>query len=364
MIALLPANGFPEGLQASVREALPDIEVNRFRLKEMMEVPGRVVNVLYRRLDLHRPRYRGEIDVSSFARHPELRRRLIWVDARSALGRQVDSWVDFLEQYATIVNEVPIHDRTVFATLCAGRHAHRVPDSIVLLAKRWWWGVVTPLDTEVFVAEMVRNRSWEPAFVETVTEVAGFDLNLGRLLVEEWDGAPSNLGPLLSAYGAERDGGVGPWSPRPSPRPQPPVDSVDAWSAGVVNAWGDRDPHVHASHAGATSPDALNRLIWLGQVRSLMPRIEIERQALAEWVYARRNRLPPGWRGRDIRSMEVVDLVTIFGFPSFQKDHRRAPLARWLHRTRNAIAHLEILDASDLQQATQMLRRGTMATDE
>lgn len=364
VIALIPAIGFPEGLQASVREALPEIEVNRFRLKEMMEGPGRVIDVLCRRLDLHHSPYSDQIDVSSFVRHPELRRRLIWVDARSASSRQVDLWVDFLEQYAAVANEVPIHDRTVFATLCEGRHAHRVPGSIVLLAKQWWWGVVTPLDTEVFIAEMVRNRGWEPAFVETVAEVAGFDLGLGRLLVEEWDGAPSSLGPLLNSYGADRDGGERAWSTRASPRSRPPVDSVDAWSAGLVNAWGDRDPHVHACHAAAASPDALNRLIWLGQVRSLMPRIEIERQALAEWVYARRNRLPPGWRRKDIRSMEVVDLATIFRFPSFQKDHQRAPLARWLHSTRNAIAHLEILDASDLEQAKLMLGRRAMASDD
>ena len=358
-IVLLPAAGFPDGLQASVREALPEIEVNRLRLSEMLEERGRIVDVLHRRLALGPLSPGDQVEVSSFARHPELRRRLIWVDGRSASEGQIDSWVDFMEQYTAVANEIPIHDRTVFATLCDGRHAQLIPDSIMLLVKRWWWGVVTPLDTEVFVAELGKNRGWEPAFIEAATEVAGFDLALAGILVREWDGALASLGQILREYGLDRDDDNWQWSPRPSPRAQPPADSVAAWSVGIVNAWGDRDPRVHACHAAAESPNALQHLIWLGQVRSLMPRIEIERQALAEWVYERRNLLPQGWRGREIRSLEVVDLATIFRFPSFQRHQSRAQLARWLHRTRNAIAHLEILNVSELQQARQMLRPGS-----
>lgn len=357
-ILLLPATSFPEGLRAAVREVLPEIEVNRLRLKEILEGRGRIVDVLYRRLALSPPPPGGQVEVSSFARHPELRRRLIWVDGRSASAAEIDSWIDFLEQYTGVANELPIHGRTVFATLCDGRHAHLIPDSIMLLDKRWWWGVVTPLDTEVFVAELAQDRSWEPAFVEPVTEVAGFDLTLAGMLVQEWDGAPASLRPLLSDYFAGQESGDWRWSPRPSPRAQPPTDSVAAWSAGIVNAWGHRDPQVHVCHVAAESPNALQHLIWLGQVRSLMPRIEIERQALAEWVYERRNLLPQGWRDKEIRSLEVADLASIFRFPSFQQHQSRAQLARWLHRTRNAIAHLEILSVSELEQARQMLRRG------
>lgn len=357
-ILLLPASGFPDGLQGAVREMLPEIEVNRLRLNEVLEGRGRIVDVLYRRLALSVPLAGDQIDVRSFARHPELRRRLIWVDARSASAAEIDAWIHFLEQYAGAANDLPIHGRTVFATLCDGRHAHLIPDSIMLLDKRWWWGVVTPLDTEVFVAELAQNRSWEPAFVEPVTEVAGFDLNLAGILVQEWDGALASLRPLLNEYGGAQEDGDWRWSPRPSPRAQPPAESVGAWSKGIVNAWGDRDPQVHVCHAALESPNALQHLIWLGQVRSLMPRIEIERQALAEWVYERRNLLPQGWREKEIRSLEVADLASIFRFPSFQKHQSRAQLARWLHRTRNAIAHLEILNVSELEQARHMLRPG------
>lgn len=359
MVLLLPAAGFPDGLQAAVREVLPEIEVNRLRLGEMLESRGRIVDVLQRRLSLGPMSTGDQIEVSSFACHPELRRRLIWVDGRSASAAQIDSWIDFLEQYTAVASEIPIHGRTVFATLCDGYHAQRVPDSNMLLDKRWWWGVVTPLDTEVFVAELADGRNWEPAFVEAATEVVGFDLSLAGPLIREWDGSLAGLRPLLSGYGLDGEGGEWSWSPRPSPRAQPPTDSVAAWSAGVVNAWGDRDPHVHACHAAAENPNALQHLIWLGQVRSLMPRIEIERQALAEWVYERRNLLPQGWRSKEIRSLEVAELAVIFRFPAFQKHQSRAQLARWLHRTRNAIAHLEIIGVNELEYARRLLRSGT-----
>lgn len=355
-IVMLPAGGFPDGLQVSVREVLPDIEVNRFRLEELTRGRGRVVDVLCQRLDLPGPSD-APIDITAFASHPRLRRRLVWVDGRGASIKQVESWVRFLELFANVAAEVPIHRRTVFATLCDGCHTSFVPDSVSLLAKRWWWGIVSPLDTEVFVTELAGERAWQPAFGETVAEVAGFDLSLAAMLVEEWDGALESLPSLLRAYHLHPDEGTHRWSPEPSPRPQPLSDSIAAWSAGLVNAWGERDPHAHPCYVCAFKPDSLGRLIWLGQVRSLMPRIEIERQALADWIYARRNRLPPQWKGREVRSLEVGALAAIFAIPPFRNDHRRAPLARWLHRARNAIAHLEILDPHEIEQARRMLRR-------
>lgn len=356
-IAILPASGFPEGLQGAVRDLLPDVEVNQFRLEELAGGRGRVVDVLYQRLGLRRARHGGHIDVSGFARHSELQRRLIWVDGRGASAGQVESWSDFLEQYAAVAAEVPIHRRTVFATLWKGRHASLAPDSVSLLACRWWWGAVTPLDTEVFVSELAREREWQPAFAETVSEVAGFDLGLAARLVEEWDGVPHSLAPLLGEYRFTSGDGGQSWSAKPSPRPQPPRESVAAWSEGLVNAWGARDPHPHPCYLCTSKPETLHRLIWLGQVRSLMPRIEIERQVLAEWVYTRRNRLPSQWKGRDIRSLEVGSLAAIFATSPFRSDHKREPLARWLHQARNAIAHLEILDANELDKGRRMLRR-------
>lgn len=353
-VLLVPSAGFPEGLRAAVRELMPKIDVNRFRLEELIEGRGRVLDVLSQRLGLT---HAATDDVATFARNPGLHRRLVWVDGRGASERSCDLWADFLEQYAGVAAEVPLYQRTVFATLLGGDRAAHAPEPVPLLPQHWWWGIVTPLDTEVFVSEMTRGGPWRPAFTQTVSEVSGFDLELAAMLIEEWDGVPSKLGPMLREHPIYERAGARGWSQKSSPHLQPPQDSIGGWSDGLVNAWGERDPHEHACSACAASSDAIQRLVWLGQVRSLMPRIEIERQELAEWVYARRDRLSEYWRAQDLRTLEVGPLASIFKMAAFRNDNRRAPLARWLRDTRNAIAHLEILDAHELEQGRRLLRR-------
>lgn len=353
---LLPAIGFPDGLRGAVREALPDVEVNRFRLGDLAGRRRRVVDVLYERLGLERSGYEERVDAASLARHPQLERRLIWVDGRGASAEQSEAWTAFLRRYAAAATEVPIVQRTVFATLCAGIGAPPAPERDPLLVTHWWWGVVRPIDTEVFVVEAVGERERPPAFAETVAQIAAFDLDLAATLVEGWDGGLGQLGRLLRDHPTS-DGGGHRWSARPSPHPQPPPDSLRAWSAGVVNAWGQHDPHPHPCHASASDPGVLARLIWRGQVRGLMPLIEVQRQALAEWVHERRDRLSPHWREQDIRSLEVGALAKIFEMPPFRNDQGRASTVRWLHRARNKIAHLEILDPSELEKARSLSSR-------
>jgi hypothetical protein len=354
-VVVMPSGAVPDGLQEAVREFHPEVLVQRLTLESLLNGRRPVVDGLFELLDLRRPDGADRLDIGDLAHHPDLNCRLVWVDCRGAAPAQATSWGMFLRQYAFAASEVEAHRRTAFATICDGPHGLLMPDPDLLLEKRWWWGVVRPLDTEVFVAELLDDRERPPAFVETVTEVAGFDLGVARMLAEEWEGGLRSLGGLLGgqqlAVGDELI-----WSPDPSPLPQPPSDSVGAWSTGVVNAWGDHDPHRHPCYVYAREPESLRHLIWRGQVRGLMPRIEIERQALAEWVYQRRNWLTPSWAGRDIKSLEVSELARIFEIPDFRRDRRKAAMARWLRWSRNQIAHLKILDASELEHARKVLQ--------
>lgn len=354
-VVVLPADTVPAGLQGAVRDFYPEVIFNPLTLEGLLNGRRPVVEGLFELLDLRRPQSVDRLDIGDFATHPGLSRRLVWVDCRGASAAQATSWGMFLRQYASAASEVEAHRRTVFATICEGAHGSLMPDPDRLLEKRWWWGVVRPLDTEVFVAESLGERERPPAFVETVTEVAGFDLEVAKMLSDEWEGGLRNLGGLLDGHGiAVGDGHA--WSPDPSPLAQPPSDSIAAWSTGVVNAWGEHDPHRHPCYVHAFEPESLRHLIWRGQVRGLMPRIEIERQELAEWVYQRRNWLTPSWAGREIRSLEVSELARIFEIPDFRRDRGKATKARWLRWARNQIAHLKILDASELEHARKVLQ--------
>jgi hypothetical protein len=356
-VVALPAGVVPYGIQEAVRDSWAEVSVNRLSLRSLLNGRRPIVQALYEQLDLRRPDHGERLDVSDFAGHPELGRRLIWIDARDATPDQAMGWGVFLQQYVSAATEIDAHRRAVFATLCAGVHSSLMPDPDRLLTKRWWWGVVRPLDTEVFVAELLGDRERRPALVETVAEVAGYDLVVARMLSEEWDGSLRNLGGLLQEYDLEMAGGDHDWSPNASSRPEPPVDSVGAWAAGVVNAWGEHDPHRHPYHVYLTNPEALRHLIWRGQVRGLMPQIEIKRQELAEWVYQRRDWLPPSWAGREIKSLEVGELARIFEIPDFRRDRSKNSLARWLRWSRNEIAHLKILDGSELEYAQKILEQ-------
>ena len=356
---VLPAKGVPEGFQAAVRNLLPDLPANHLEVEALTDSRRRVVDCLYEVLGLARPAGEQRLHVDSFSDHDQLGRRLIWVDCRGATQQQGEAWGTFLKHYAAAVTSVPQPDRTVFSTLCDGAHATAMPDSDRLVSKRWWWRALSPLDTAVYVSELLQDDDQLPGFAEAVTEVAGFDLGVASMLVDSWNGAIDRLEPLLAGYDEELGACEVPWSPEPSPSSHPSADLVPAWSQGVVNAWGEHDPHRHPCFTCASDPQALRHLIWRGQVRSLMPRIEIERQLLAEWVYDRRDRLPPKWAEQDIMGLEVGGLSALFNeVPELvRRDRHMAERAHWLRMARNRIAHVRILDRRELARARKIFNR-------
>ncbi|MGN6201855.1 MAG: hypothetical protein ACTHNY_05565, partial [Solirubrobacterales bacterium] len=217
-VVAMPAGVVPAGIQEAVRESWSEVTVNRLSLKVLLSARRPVVPALYERLDLRRSDPGERLDVGDFAAHRDLGRRLVWIDARDVTPSQAMSWGVFLQQYVSAASEIGVHRRTVFATLCGGAHAALMPDPDRLLSKRWWWGVVRPLDTEVFVAELLSEQERRPAFIETVSEVAGYDLVVARMLSEEWDGSLQRLGRLLRDYDLPLEGGNLDWSPGPSSR--------------------------------------------------------------------------------------------------------------------------------------------------
>lgn len=355
MTIVMPQKGVPTGLRSTVRSDLPTPPVNFLDVPRLTGSRRRVVDSLYEVLGLvHDAGDRVRVD--DFIAHPDLDRRLIWVDCRAASPEQAEAWGTFLKHYSAAAVTVPAFQRTVFSTVCTGAQAASMPDTDRLVSKRWWWRALGPLDTAVFVSEMLAGEARVPGFAEVVTEVAGFDLGVAAMLVEEWDGDAGCLAGLLAEYDSDLADGGTLVAMQPSPASRPRPELVAAWSRGLVNAWGDHDPHHHPCYRCSADPDAVSHLVWRGQVRSLMPRIEIERQRLAAWVYQRRDRLPSEWANQDILGLEVGGLSTLFSaVPELVGRERRiADRAHWLRWARNKIAHLEILDRSGLERAKQI----------
>lgn len=352
---VVPSKGVPNGLRAALRDLLPELTVQHLDVTRLTDSRQRVVDGLFDVLGLTRPRAE-RVRVDDLSKHPDLGRRLLWVDCRAASAAQAEAWGTFLKHYVAAVADLPPYERTVISTLCMGSQAASMPDTDRLVSKRWWWGVLGPLDTAVFVSELLDGDRRLPGFADVVTEVAGFDLDVASMLIESWDGDVSHLRSLLAEYDKSLfDSGwfaVGGASPAARPSP----DVMSAWSRGSVNAWGESDPHPHPCHVCAASPAAVQRLVWRGQVRNLMPRIELERQQLASWVFGRRDLLPPEWAGEDIMGLEVGGLSTLLNaVPELvRRDRHVVDRAEWLRFARNRIAHLEILDRRDLERAAQI----------
>src|SRR6185312_8553143 len=219
---VLPSKGVPEGLRRAVRSGLPEPDVN-FLDVPSLALPSRpVVESLFDVLGLKRGT-QERVRVDGFSSHPDLGRRLIWVDCRHASPVQAAAWGTFLRHYAAAATAVPAYSRTSFSTICTGPQAAVMPDTDRLVSKRWWWRVLEPLDTALFVSELLEGDARLPGFSEMVTEVAGFDLGVAAMLVETWDGEPSNLGSLLAAYDRKLHslGPVPAEEPSPDSRPSP-----------------------------------------------------------------------------------------------------------------------------------------------
>ena len=355
---VVPSKGIPTGLRAAVRDLLPELVVQHLDVPRLTDSRRRVVDGIFDVLGLT-PNGSERVRVDDFSKHPDLGRRLLWVDCRAASAGQTEAWGTFLAYYVAAAADVPPYERTVISTLCTGSQAALMPDTDRLVSKRWWWGVLGPLDTAAYVSELLDGDRRLPGFAEVVTEIASFDLGVASMLIESWDGEADRLPALLAEYDKslfvpDRLATAG-----ASPAARPSPDLISDWSRGAVNAWGESDPHFHPCHVCASAPDAVQRLIWRGQVRSLMPRIEIERQQLANWVLGRRDRLPAVWAGEDIIGLEVGRLSTLLNAAPelVRRDRLVVDRAEWLRFARNRIAHLEILDRRDLERAAQIFNQ-------
>jgi hypothetical protein len=144
--------------------------------------------------------------------------------------------------------------------LITGGHACATEPATTDLAELWWWGVLNRLDTACFVQELLADR--DQLLRDTITEAAGYDLDLASYLAGEWDGDASSLGAALAGY-------TGPDWPNasfPDTMPHtstalaaPPAAVVPLWDLGMADSWDTFGVYLHACTITAEK----NRLrIW------------------------------------------------------------------------------------------------------
>jgi hypothetical protein len=239
--------------------------------------------------------------------------------------------------------------------------------SDIAMTSIWWWARLARWDVAAHIAGLGGhpglNGVVEDIRVESIVEVARWDLDLAERLVVAWAGEPSHLAALL------KEGHV---MPTPTiddshlvmDALRPPDSILESWDNRLVDVW-----HNHQSIAAcalAAEPDKLNRMVWAAQARVLLPWIEERRSTLharvAKTVGAKRlawvlrNRFDPPINPDTLVEIGALDRVVRMIIGSRDGELRDA--SRRLREARNALAHLRPLNLAEqegLQAACQCL---------
>jgi hypothetical protein len=313
-----------------------------------LDVLMRILNV---EIDAHE-----RLDAVSFVKISYLHRRLVLLDLRALQSRDsIHAWGRFLVQIAAAMREVPATQRCALCAVAGAPGASILPDQEASIRRHWWWGVVSRLDSEVFAAS--RFSHVDSTVAAAAVEIAAFDIDFAEVLLSEWDGVASKLDALVEEYAAGteyRD------LPRINSLPRfggkPPTSVIEYWNRGLLNAWSEIDPCLHAVVPHPAGRDSTNQRIWRSQLRVVFPQLEQERQRLATWVANHKGLERPTWVEGDVESLEIGPLWKLIRENrALRIDSPRADLARWLKGARDRLAHMDLLTREDITEGQRFM---------
>lgn len=230
----------------------------------------------------------------------------------------------------------------------------------VTVAVRWFWNRVTRWDTLAILAasnDVDKSASLEGLAgeirVETIAEVARWNLVLAQRLAQEWDGTP---GALVKSLGGTslRARGTTPEIAKNRVGAFPPPPALEAWNQGDVEGWRGR---VSIAPTLSSNPEeAVSRFVWSAQARVLLPFVEERRTSLEakvretlgnEQFKVALKQCGPDPGGDDWVKAPVPELATLRTIISARigrRGNRLFQIASVLRDTRNLLSHLTPLD--------------------
>lgn len=224
----------------------------------------------------------------------------------------------------------------------------------------WWWARVGPLDTALFVQQSSSHTRLDHLARAAIVEVAGYDLSLAQLLVDEWDTSEPVLLALLAHYAEHRPGLAVCEAPvERSPSDRPNVADITSWANGGCESWGEGRVRRHVCSALTSDKQAVARALWRTQASYLLPRIDEQREQLIRWLdlLGHGSALEAWAQGRE-NFEGYVEIGDVHRY--MRKNMRGRPqceLAEWLLTARNRLSHLVCLTQEFLQEGREIEAR-------
>lgn len=301
------------------------------------------------------------VTVPDLLRHPDGTGRVLVCLVSDMTGPLQADVPDFLRRLDAESRSVPANQRCSLV-LVAGRehlpHFAGGESREVSLATSWYWNRVSRWDVAAHVAEHVRGERAVLREVrqETIIEFARWNFDLAVSLAASWSGDPQELCGLRTVA-----------APLPDAPPdsasatlRPPETLLRAWDDGVAECWHDRVCSAPTGR-GLQERRDLERHLWLGQARVLLPWIELRRaevetlartalgparfeEALAQYARKQEHRDEPGFAPE----IGLLNVVVHARLDSGKHRLRRASRALW--RARNELAHLRALSPPLLEE--------------
>jgi hypothetical protein len=300
----------------------------------------------------------GPAAPAALAGHVMLRGRVLAITVASD-DKQSARWTEFVRAFLPATRAVPTAERPQLVLLARKTCAAALAGSDALLDDLWWWGVLDRLDTAYYVKSRLANghNGQDGLIRETITEVAGFDLNLADHLSVGWDGSPGTLASALATFvgPCRQQGQNGPTRPHQLPHSStalsaPPMTLLPMWDQGLVDRWDAFPAYLHA--CAISDPADLRSRVWRAQVRTLMPLIDEERIRIGVWLR------------REIRGLPEEAVLEPAGLFNVLQDHpslkawrggHRKRLIYWLRDARNTLAHMGTLTPGEIDRGQRLI---------
>lgn len=319
---------------------------------------GPLVEALARQMtyDDHPP-----VTVPDLISHPEAVGHIYVCLAGDLESRHRAQLPDFLRRLEAESRSVPVNERCSFVVIAerellptfAGNQR-----ADVTLANCWFWNRCSRWDLAAHLASHSNadesNGVMREVRTETIIEIARWDFDLAVRLASSWSGDWEDLIPLCGGpvdidIDVPRGSVVG---------VRPPESLLEAWEEGLVDGW--HQSVMAAPGRRMAEVGALNRHLWVGQARVLLPWIEVKRDRLETRVRQRlgTERFQQAMKdfarddfdaGADAVA-EIGLLNAIIAARIGGSDPKLRDASRSLRDARNKLAHLRPLRPGPLQE--------------